>query len=80
MSDMGKWLITFSLSIGYIIATLHWMKLSAMSTFQKRVYNTLVTGMSIALGLNLSSSYRSVAFKFRWPLLAWHKQDLTEVG
>ena len=45
----------------------------ALDTVQKHAFNALMTGFSIALGINLASSLRSYATLMRWRLLssAW---------
>ncbi|KAL9114097.1 MAG: hypothetical protein Q9227_001869 [Pyrenula ochraceoflavens] len=42
----------------------------ALDTAQKHAFNALMTGFSIALGINLASSLRSYANLLRWRLLA----------
>jgi hypothetical protein len=44
------------------------------------MFNFLVTALSLALGLNLESSLKSVAVKSRWWILSWEKRSLEEVG
>ncbi len=43
------------------------------------MFNFLVTALSLALGLNLASSLKSVAVKSRWWILSWEKRPLHEV-
>ena len=50
-----------------------------LDSSQKRVFNFLVTALSLALGLNLASSLKSVAVKARWWILSWKKRPLHEV-
>jgi hypothetical protein len=50
-----------------------------LSTSQKRLFNFLVTAFSLALGLNLASSLKSVAVKARWWILSGEKRPLDEV-
>jgi len=44
------------------------------------MFNFLVTALSLALGLNLASSLKSVAVKSRWWILSWEKRPLDDVG
>lgn len=44
------------------------------------MFNFVVTALSLALGLNLASSLKSVAVKSRWWILSWEKRPLEEVG
>ncbi|EXJ59035.1 hypothetical protein A1O7_06466 [Cladophialophora yegresii CBS 114405] len=43
---------------------------SGLSTTRKYVFNALVTGLSLCLGLNLASSFRGYAQMMRWRFLA----------
>lgn len=74
-----RWLLTFSLCITYIIVVRHWATKSAVSSFDKRVFNSITTGISIALGLNISSAFKDIAQTLRWPLLNSGYQNLKEV-
>ena len=51
---------------------------STLSVTQKRVFNALVTGLSVALGINLSSSLKSYAKMMRWRLLATGYRPLSQ--
>ncbi|RKF83845.1 hypothetical protein GcM3_007037 [Golovinomyces cichoracearum] len=76
---LKRWLLTFSLCIAYIIVARHWATKSAVSLFDKRVFNSITTGISIALGLNISSAFKDIAQTLRWPLLNSGYQNLKEV-
>ncbi|TQS34732.1 hypothetical protein Golomagni_04874 [Golovinomyces magnicellulatus] len=78
-SFLGRYLITISLSAGYILAVATWLNKSAVSATEKKIFNSIVTGISIALGLNLSSALRDIALILRWPILALGKQKLSEL-
>ncbi|RKF64511.1 hypothetical protein OnM2_018046 [Erysiphe neolycopersici] len=75
----GKYLITLFLCAGYITVIMIWQNKSATSFFGKRVFNSITTGISIALGLNLSGTFREIALTMRWSLLGLVKQNLEEV-
>jgi hypothetical protein len=49
-----------------------------LSVRQKRIFNALATGLSIALGLNLAASLRSYIKILRWRILATRYRSLTE--
>jgi hypothetical protein len=49
-----------------------------LSVRQKRIFNALATGLSIALGLNLAGSLRSYIKILRWRFLATRYRSLTE--
>ncbi|POS84522.1 hypothetical protein EPUL_005035 [Erysiphe pulchra] len=77
---MSQYSITLALSGLYVWVTLIWLKKTAVSAFDKRLYNTIVTGISIALGLNISSSFRDIALTLRWSILALGRQNLEEMN
>ncbi|KHJ30712.1 hypothetical protein EV44_g6291 [Erysiphe necator] len=52
----------------------------ATSEGEKKVHNTITTGISIALGLNISSSFRHIAMAMRWSILALGKYNLEEMN
>jgi len=46
----------------------------------KRLFNTLVTGLSMALGISLASSFKAVALDLRWFVLSRKKRPIEEVN
>ncbi|TQS34939.1 hypothetical protein Golomagni_04658 [Golovinomyces magnicellulatus] len=78
-SGLERWLLTFSLCIAYTVVVRHWATKSAVSSFDKRVFNSITTGISIALGLNISSAFKDIAQTLRWPLLNLGHQNLKEL-
>lgn len=46
----------------------------------KRFYNTLVTGLSMALGISLASSFKAIALDFRWFILSRKKRPIEKVN
>jgi hypothetical protein len=46
----------------------------------KKVYNTLVTGLSMALGISLASSFKAIALDLRWFILSRNKRPIEEVN
>ncbi|KAI6248852.1 hypothetical protein HI914_02507 [Erysiphe necator] len=79
ISCMSKYLITLALCSGYVLVTSIWLGKSALSAFEKRVYNTIVTGISIALGLNISSAFRDIVQTLRWPIMSLRKRNIEEL-
>ncbi|RKF76305.1 hypothetical protein GcM3_079018 [Golovinomyces cichoracearum] len=79
LSCLGRYLITIFLSVGYILTLVTWLKKSAVTATEKKIFNSIVTGISIALGLNISSALRDIALIVRWPILALGKQKLREL-
>jgi hypothetical protein len=46
----------------------------------RQVFNVLILGASLALGLNIASSLKAMAVDFRWWLLSHKKRPLKEVN
>ena len=46
----------------------------------KKFYNTLVTGLSMALGISIASSFKTIALNFRWYILSRKKRPIEEVS
>lgn len=63
-----------------MLATILWQRKNAISESQKKMYNTITTGISIALGLNIASAFKDMALNMRWPILAARKRNLVEVS
>jgi hypothetical protein len=53
---------------------------TVLDTRQKRLFNFFVTALSMALGMNIAGSLKSVATQCRWWILSWEKRPLQEVG
>jgi hypothetical protein len=45
----------------------------------KKVFNTLMTGLSMALGISIASSFKSVALSVRWCILSRKRRPIEEV-
>jgi len=52
---------------------------SLMNKVQKNTFNTLTTAISIALGLNIASSLKSMAIDARWWILSQRRRPVREV-
>lgn len=46
----------------------------------KRVFNTLVTGLSMILGISIASSFKDLAIDMRWWILSRKRRPISEVG
>ncbi|KAH6714745.1 hypothetical protein BKA61DRAFT_517997, partial [Leptodontidium sp. MPI-SDFR-AT-0119] len=55
-------------------------KKPVMDDKSKKVFNLLIIGASLALGLNIANSLKGMAVDFRWWLLAHKKRPLREVN
>lgn len=73
-------MITAALCGGYVLATRIWQNKNAMGETEKKWYNGITTGISIALGLNISSAFKDMALNMRWPILSKGKRNLVEVS
>ncbi|CZR66427.1 uncharacterized protein PAC_16328 [Phialocephala subalpina] len=79
IGSSARWLITAALCGGYVLATLQWQKKNAIAEVQKKWYNGITTGISIALGLNIASAFKDMALNMRWPILAKGTRNLVEL-
>lgn len=80
VAGSARWAITAVMCICYVAATLIWKHKPAQSEGSKRVYNTITTGISIALGLNIASAFKDMALNIRWVILSNRKRNLVEVS
>jgi hypothetical protein len=76
----ARWAITAVMCVAYAAATIIWQHKPAQSETSKRLYNTITTGVSIALGLNIASAFKDMALNMRWVILSNRKRNLIEVG
>jgi hypothetical protein len=80
VAGSARWAITAVLCICYVAATIIWKHKPAQSEASKRMYNTITTGISIALGLNIASAFKDMALNIRWVILSNRKRNLIEVS
>lgn len=74
-----RFLVTAGLIVGLWKIIWTYNKFAVLNTTQKRFFNFFVTAFSLALGLNLASSLKSVSVKARWWILSWERRPLDEV-
>lgn len=75
-----RWVVTLAL-VACLYGTLYdFDKKAVMSKQKKKVFNAMVTGLSIALGLNIQRSLKALAGEMRWWILSRHPRPLHEVG
>ncbi|TVY47492.1 hypothetical protein LOCC1_G002250 [Lachnellula occidentalis] len=79
IGSSSRFLVTAALCAGYLISTVVWRNKGVQSEDQKRVYNTISTGISICLSLNIASSFKDMALNMRWPILSSKKRSLEEI-
>lgn len=79
VAGLSTWAMTIVICVG-IYATLIWY--SSQQVFPKQqmfVYYTLITALSIALGLNIASSLKAMAQNIRWWVLSRRMWTLQEM-
>jgi hypothetical protein len=83
IGSSARWLITVGLCAAYILTVKIWIGKGsnghAISENSKRVFNTITTAISLALGLNVSSAFKDLTLYMRWPILSSRKRSLKEV-
>ena len=73
-----QWVVTIFLC-GAMAGTLAGFEtIDGLSTGQKHAFNALITGLSIAVGINLASSLRGYAQMMRWRFMASAYRSLQE--
>ncbi|KAE8440477.1 hypothetical protein EG329_007443 [Mollisiaceae sp. DMI_Dod_QoI] len=66
--------------IGCLYATLMaYETRSVIGPVGKRVFNALVTGLSMTLGISIASSFKAIAIDIRWWILSRKKRPIHEV-
>lgn len=71
--------VTIMLCTIYGIAAWQYQKKGPKTENQKKVFNTITTGVSICLGLNIASAFKDIALNMRWVILRGRKRSLKEV-
>jgi hypothetical protein len=79
IAGSARWAITAVMCFAYAAATIIWQHKPAQSETSKRLYNTITTGVSIALGLNIASAFKDMALNMRWVVLSNRKRNLIEM-
>jgi len=80
LDGSARWAITALMCVAYAGATIIWQHKFAVSENSKRLYNTISTGVSIAMGLNVASAFKDMALNMRWVILSNRKRNLIEVS
>jgi hypothetical protein len=73
-----KFLMTLSLCASFAGALIGYQMRWALPNDQKHTFNAVITGLSVALSLNLASSFRYYAQVLRWRFLASALRPLKE--
>jgi hypothetical protein len=69
-TSLLQWLITFAIAAAIVGALRGYQMKATINREQKHVFNAIITGLAICLGMNLASSLRSYADLLRWRLLS----------
>ncbi|EXJ58970.1 hypothetical protein A1O7_06401 [Cladophialophora yegresii CBS 114405] len=67
---IGEFLYTVALCLAYFGVLYAYGGKDAISVRERRIFNALVTGVTLLLGVNLAASLRSYAKLLRWRILA----------
>ncbi|KAH8892240.1 hypothetical protein GQ53DRAFT_864106 [Thozetella sp. PMI_491] len=79
LAGVAQWLVT-TVIIACLYSTLAWFSSQdVLSPTEKRVFNTLITAFSIALGLSVVSSLKAMALQLRWLVLSWQLWTVQEL-
>lgn len=78
-SGLWRWIITLVLVIALYVVLIDFSRKDVMSERQKKVFNALITGLSVALGLNIQRSLKALAIDMRWWILSRKARPLREV-
>ena len=73
-----EWLTTLALCASIFGCLWYYHNSDALQPVQINVFNAIITGLSIALGLNLNGSLKSYARMMRWRLLMARYQPLEQ--
>ncbi|TGO33286.1 hypothetical protein BHYA_0254g00010 [Botrytis hyacinthi] len=79
LKSLAQWLITLVLCVAYYSTLTSWHKKGTVTERDKRIFNAITTGFSIALGINITSSLKSMALDARWAILHASKRNLCEL-
>jgi uncharacterized membrane-anchored protein YitT (DUF2179 family) len=74
-----RFTITITLTATLLWTLFAYSKPTVLTESQKRIFNTLVTALSMGLGIAIASSFKQVAINTRWWILSKKKRPLSEV-
>jgi hypothetical protein len=72
--------VTLALVTALYAVLINFSDKAVMSEREKKVFNALITGLSIALGLNVQRSLKALAIDMRWWILSGKARPLREVS
>jgi hypothetical protein len=75
-----RFFITVTLTATLLWTLFGYAKMPVLLESQKRIFNTLVTALSMSLGIAIASSFKQVAINIRWWILSRRQRPLSEVS
>lgn len=78
INSASQWFMTVAICVALVAVLWTYSHFQTLTQVQKHAFNALVTGLSIALGLNLASSLQGYAQMMRWRLLAAKYRNLQD--
>ncbi|KAH8594754.1 hypothetical protein B0O99DRAFT_687532 [Bisporella sp. PMI_857] len=79
LGSLARFLVTLGLCAGYILSVKLWVNKGIIDEKHKKLFNAITTGISLALGLNIASSFKDLALNMRWPILSMRRRNLKEL-
>ncbi|MCJ1479828.1 hypothetical protein MMC13_008514 [Lambiella insularis] len=76
---LARFIITGVLVGGLYVTLWTFEAKSVLSEVQKKIFNTIITALSLALGINIASSFKNVAIDTRWWFLSRKRRPLKEI-
>ncbi|KAA8576175.1 hypothetical protein EYC84_006330 [Monilinia fructicola] len=76
---LTRWWITIILCSTYLLVVRVWCQKGTVTEHSKRIFNAITTGISIALGINVASTFKDMASTARWPILHARKSYVDEL-
>ncbi|KAI9757526.1 MAG: hypothetical protein M4579_003439 [Chaenotheca gracillima] len=73
---LWRWFISFGLMVGTLATLLVYCRFDVMEDRTRRVFNTIVTGLALALGLNIASALKDQMMALRWRILSNRSHSL----
>lgn len=80
LDGLLRWSVTALVILCLYLTLWHYSAKEVMPQTKKLLFNALVTGLSIALGLSIASSLKEIALEVRWWILSRRKRSLYEVS
>ncbi|KND88327.1 hypothetical protein TOPH_06932 [Tolypocladium ophioglossoides CBS 100239] len=79
VTSLVRWLMTAALAASIYCVLWSYSSRNAMASSKRREFNTLIIGLSLALGLNIASALKANVTELRWWLLSLRETSPREV-